>query len=131
VTGIDHHLPPIQAQRSKGFGQKIPFHDKLTDLDPQLHPFRVAVLLARAALLVEHLGKLLDRLSLPAYNLGRMQFVLGRQLRNRFVALDTSVKVLKENMISTQIAKTRGRSSRARKRGAKSVDGSANAHKSQ
>jgi hypothetical protein len=45
-------------------------------------------LLARAALLVEDLGQLLDRLSLPSCNLGWMQFVLGRQLRNRLVALD-------------------------------------------
>ena len=40
------------------------------------------------ALLVEDLGQLLDRLSLPGRNLGRMQLVLGRQLRNRLVALD-------------------------------------------
>ena len=40
----------------------------------------VPALLARAALLVEDLGQLLDRLSLPSCNLGWM---LGRQIRNR------------------------------------------------
>jgi hypothetical protein len=54
----------------------------------ELRHLGVTGLLARAGLFVEHLGKLLDRLSLPGCNLGRMQFVLGRQLRNRLVALD-------------------------------------------
>src|SRR5664280_861457 len=72
----------------EGFGQKIPLHNELTDLGVQLRQFRVAVLLARCALLVEDLGKLLDRLSLPSRNLGRMQFMQGCQLRNRLVALD-------------------------------------------
>src|SRR3990170_2091688 len=72
----------------EGFGQKIPLHDKLANLGMEPPHLGVAVLLARTALLVEHLGKLLDRLSLPGCNLGRMQFVLGRQLRNRLMALE-------------------------------------------
>src|SRR5450756_1779066 len=70
------------------FGQKIPFHDELTNLGMQLRQFRVPILLACIALLVEDLGEFLNRLSLPGRNLGRVQFVLGRQLRNRLVALD-------------------------------------------
>lgn len=54
----------------------------------QLCQLGVAVLLAGADLLVENLGQLLDRLSRPRRNLGRMQVVLGRQFRNRLMALD-------------------------------------------
>src|SRR6266705_2165850 len=72
----------------EGFRQKIPLHNELTDLGMQLRQLSIAVLLARTALLVENLGELLNRLSLPGRNLGRMQFVLGRQLRDRLVALD-------------------------------------------
>jgi hypothetical protein len=32
---VDHRLPPIQAQ-IEGFRQKIPLHDKLTNLGVQL-----------------------------------------------------------------------------------------------
>ena len=48
----------------------------------------VPALLSLTALLVEHLGQLLDRLALPGCNLRRMQLVPGRQLCNRLVALD-------------------------------------------
>src|SRR5271154_3322883 len=72
----------------EGFRQKIPFHNKLTDLGVKLRQLGVAVLFARVALLVEYLGEFLDRLALPGRNLGRMQLVLGRQLRNRRIALD-------------------------------------------
>lgn len=48
----------------------------------------VAALLPLGALLVEQKGQLLDRLTLPGRNLGRMQLVLARQLCNRLLALD-------------------------------------------
>ena len=48
----------------------------------------VAALLPLSNLLIKYLGKLLDRLALSGRNLGRMHFVLGRQLRHRLVALD-------------------------------------------
>ena len=54
----------------------------------QLRQLRVAVLLARIALLVEDLGELLDCLTLPGRDLRRMQLVFGRQVRDRLVALD-------------------------------------------
>ena len=54
----------------------------------KLRQLNVAVLLAGAALLVEHLGEFLNRLALPRCNLGRVQFVLGRQLGDRLLALD-------------------------------------------
>src|ERR1700692_415310 len=72
----------------EGFRQKISLHNKLTDLGMKLRQLGVAVLLARAALLIKHLGQLLDRLSLPGSNLGRVQFVLARQLCNRLAPLD-------------------------------------------
>src|SRR5271154_1540920 len=72
----------------EGFRQKIPLHHKLTDLGVKLGDLAIPVLLSLGALLVEHLGELLDRLALPGSNLGRVQFVLGRQLRDRLVALD-------------------------------------------
>lgn len=59
----------------------------------KLRDLGVTVLPARAGLLVEHFGKLLDRLSLPGCNRGRMQFVLRRQLRNRLVAQFVTVTV--------------------------------------
>ena len=62
----------------EGFRQKIPLHNKLTDLGMQLRQLRVAVLLTCAILLVKHQGELLDRLALPRRNLGRMQAVPGR-----------------------------------------------------
>src|SRR6476620_2859966 len=70
------------------FRQKIPLHHQLTDLGMKLRQLNVAVLLAGAALLVEHLGEFLNRLALPRCNLGRVQFVLGRQLGDRLLALD-------------------------------------------
>src|SRR5215203_1686633 len=63
----------------------------------QLRQFRVAVLLSRMTLLVEDLGQLLDRLSLPGGDLGGMQTVLGRQLRNRRVALECLKRHLRLN----------------------------------
>src|ERR1700758_2238232 len=72
----------------EGFRQKIPLHNKLTDLGVKLGDLAVAALVALRALLVEHLGQLLDRLALPSRNLRRVHFVLGRQLSNRLVALD-------------------------------------------
>src|SRR5271169_1224398 len=72
----------------EGFRQKIPLHDKLTDLGMKLGHLGVAVRLDLGPLVVEHLCQLLDRLTLPRRNLGGMQLVLGRQLRNRLVALD-------------------------------------------
>src|SRR5271167_3588295 len=70
----------------EGFGQKIPLHNKLTDLGVKLGDLGVAVGLNLSALVVEHLGQLLDRLALPRRNLGRVQLVPGRQFRNRLVA---------------------------------------------
>src|SRR5579863_489522 len=72
----------------EGFRQKIPLHNKLTDLGVKLGDLAIPALVSIAALLVEHLGKLLNRLTLPGSNLSWVQFVLGRQLRNRLVALD-------------------------------------------
>src|SRR5271169_477827 len=72
----------------EGFRQKIPLHNKLADLGVKLGDLAIPALLSLAALLVKHLGELLDRLALPGRNLGRMQFVLGPQLRNRLMALD-------------------------------------------
>src|ERR1700681_78023 len=72
----------------EGFRQKIPLHNKLTDLGVELGDLAITALLSLAALLVEHLGKLLDRLAFPGGNLCRVQFVLGRQLCDRLVALD-------------------------------------------
>src|SRR5436305_5024920 len=72
----------------EGFGQKIPLHNKLTDLGMQLRQLRVAVLLTCAVLLVEYPGELLDCLALPRRYLGRVQAVPDRQIRNRLVALD-------------------------------------------
>ena len=68
--------------------EKIPLHHQLTDLGMQPGDLAVAALLPLRALLVKHLGQLLDRLAPPGGDLGRMQFVLGRQLRNRLVALN-------------------------------------------
>src|SRR5271155_2267337 len=72
----------------EGFRQKIPLHNKLTDLGVKLCDLAIPALVALGALLVEHLGQLLDRLALPGRNLRRVEFVLGRQLCNRLVALD-------------------------------------------
>src|SRR5271169_5029956 len=72
----------------EGFRQKIPLHNKLADLGVKPGDLAIPALLSLTALLVEHLGELLDRLALPGRNLGRVQFVLGRQLRDRLVALD-------------------------------------------
>jgi hypothetical protein len=71
----------------EGFRQKIPFHHKLTNLGMQIRQFRGAVLLSRIALLVKDFGELLDRLSLPGGDLGGVQLVLGRQLRDGLLAL--------------------------------------------
>src|SRR5437016_11424714 len=62
----------------EGFRQKISLHNELTNLRVKPRQLGVPALLARAALLVEDLGQLLDRLSLPSCNLAWMQFVLGR-----------------------------------------------------
>src|SRR5277367_3979140 len=70
----------------EGFRQKIPLHNKLADLGVKLGDLAIPAL--AGALVVEHLGQLLDCLALPGRNLGRMQLVLGRQLCNRLVALD-------------------------------------------
>src|SRR6202035_924826 len=70
----------------EGFRQKIPLHNKLTDLCVKLGDLAIAAPVSLGALLVEHLCELLDRLALPGSNLGRVQFVLGRQLCDRIVA---------------------------------------------
>ena len=70
----------------EGFRQKISLHNKLTDLGVKLGDLAIPALVSIAALLVEHLGKLLTRLTLPGSNLSWVQLVLGRQLRNRLVA---------------------------------------------
>ena len=54
----------------------------------KLGDLAISALLSLGTLLVEHLGKLLNRLTLPGSNLSRVQLVLGRQLRNRLVAFD-------------------------------------------
>src|SRR5271169_1448315 len=72
----------------EGFRQKIPLHDKLTDLGVKLGDLAIPALVALGALVVEQLRQLLNCLALPGRNLGRMQLVLGRQLCHRLVALD-------------------------------------------
>src|SRR5271155_643633 len=72
----------------EGFRQKILLHNKLADLGVKLGDLAIPALVALGALLVEHLGQLLHRLALPGCNLRRVQFVPGRQLRNRLMALD-------------------------------------------
>ena len=85
MTG-NHRLPPIQARRSKAFAKKSgsiqadrSWHaagqSRRHGSSPAPGPSR-------------NLGELLDRLTLPRSDLGRMDFVLGRQLRHRLVALD-------------------------------------------
>ena len=49
MTGIDHCLPPIQAQRSKAFDKKSRSTNKLTDLGMKLGQLGVAVLFPHAA----------------------------------------------------------------------------------
>lgn len=63
-------------------------HHQMTDLGMSLRQFGVDVLSTRAALLLEHLGQLLTCLALPGRDQGWVQFVLGRQVWNRLVALD-------------------------------------------
>src|ERR1700692_4683930 len=72
----------------EGLRQKIPLHNKLTDLGVKLGDLAIPALPSLGALLVKHLGELLDRFALPGGNLGRVQLVLGRQLRDRLVPLD-------------------------------------------
>jgi hypothetical protein len=72
----------------EGFGQKIPLHNKLTDLGVKLRDLGVTVGLNLSSLVIEHLRQLLDRLAFSPRNLGGMQRVPGRQLCNRLVALD-------------------------------------------
>src|SRR5579862_721183 len=72
----------------EGFRQKIPLHYKLADLGVKLGDLAIPALLALDALVVKHLGQLLDRLALPRCNLGRVQFVLARQIGHRLMALD-------------------------------------------
>src|SRR6202167_1893898 len=72
----------------EGLRQKIPLHNQLTDLGVKLGDLTIPALVSLGALLVEHLGELLDRLALPGRNLRRMQFVPARQLGNRLVTLD-------------------------------------------
>ena len=69
----------------------------------KLGDLAIPVLLSLAALLVEHLGELLDRLALPGRNLGRVQFVLGRQLRNRLMALDRLKRTLALNSAENRL----------------------------
>jgi hypothetical protein len=54
----------------------------------RLYDLAIPALPALDALVVEHLCQPLDRFALPGRNLRRAQFGLGRQLRNRLVALD-------------------------------------------
>ena len=49
----------------------------------KLGDLAIPTLLALGALFGKYLGELLNRLALPGRNLRRMQFVVGRQLRNR------------------------------------------------
>src|SRR5271170_6064303 len=72
----------------EGFRQKIPFHNKLTDLGVKLGDLAIPALVSLGALLVKYLGELLDRLALPGRNLSEVQLVLGRQLCHRLVTLD-------------------------------------------
>src|ERR1700733_5706970 len=72
----------------EGFRQKIPLHNQLTDLGVKLGDLPMPALVAPGAPLVEPLGEILDRLALPSRYLRRVQFVLGRQLRNRLVPLN-------------------------------------------
>jgi hypothetical protein len=81
----------------EGFGQKIPLHNKLTDLGVKFRNLGVAVGLNLGPFVVEHLGQLFNGLALPCCNLGRMQFVLGRQFRNRPVVLIASSATLALN----------------------------------
>ena len=65
MTGIDHRLPSDPGSSIEPFRQKIPFHNKLADLGVKLGDLAIPALLALGALVVKHLGKLLDRLALP------------------------------------------------------------------
>ena len=105
MTGVD---PLIVFLRSRLSDRRLSlgnlFHNELTNLRVKPRQLGVPALLARAALLVEDLGQLLDRLSLPSCNLGWMQFVLGRQLRNRLVALDRLKRDLRFELSSVTVS---------------------------
>jgi hypothetical protein len=88
VIGINHYSPPIQAQRSKTFGQKIPLDDELADLGVQLRDLGFPADLRIGSLVVERLGQVLDGLPFPLRDLVRVKLVLRRQFRNRPLAAD-------------------------------------------
>lgn len=77
----------------------------------QLRQLPLAVLVAFAVLLVEHLGKLLVRFALSRRNLGRMQPVPGRQLCHRRVALDRFQRNLRLELSRKPSPRPHGRSS--------------------
>jgi len=79
-------------------------HYQLTDLGMKLRQLNIAVLFASAALLVEHLGELFNRLALPRCNFGQVQFVLGRQLGDRLLALDRSSATLALNSAENRLS---------------------------
>ena len=76
-----------QGSAIEGFRQKIPLDDKLSDLGVQLRHFRVPVGGGFESLVVEHLGQLLDSLTLPSRNQIGMQLMPLRQVRHRSMAL--------------------------------------------
>src|ERR1700734_3746248 len=97
----------------EGFRQKIPLHNQLTNFGVKLGDLTIPALVSLRALLVEHLGKLLDRLALPGRNLRRMQFVPARQLGNRLVALDCLKRHLGFELSRKPSARPHGGSSSA------------------
>ncbi len=72
---------------TEGFRQKIPLDDKLSDLGVQLRHFRVPEGGGFDSLVVEHLGQLLDRLTLPLRDQIGMQLMSLPQFRHGSMAL--------------------------------------------
>ena len=90
---LAHQPTDAMTPNAPAVASQMPCHlprAELTNLRVKPRQLGVPALLARAALLVEDLGQLLDRLSLPSCNLGWMQFVLGRQLRNSWPLIASS-----------------------------------------
>jgi len=88
VIGINHHSPPIQAQRSEALAKKIPLDDELADLGMQLRHLGLPADLRIRSLVVERLGQILDGLPFPLRDLVRVKLMLRGQFRNRPLTAD-------------------------------------------
>jgi hypothetical protein len=71
----------------EGFRQKIPFHNKLTDLGVKLGDLAIPTLLALGALFGKYLGELLNRLAFLGVNVVGMNLVFVRMLLNGVVTV--------------------------------------------